>query len=81
MEVEFLPCQIQVDDNVWDGIRRKYWHGRDTYYLPRVTWNPQAVHGTIVAEEHEGKIKASPAKADHDIVEMEIEPKRPKIGE
>ena len=22
----------------WDGIRRKYWHGRETYYLPIVTW-------------------------------------------
>ena len=39
---EFLQCQIQVDDNkVWDGIRRKYWHGRDVYYLPRITWNQE----------------------------------------
>jgi len=21
--------------------QRKYWHGRDTYYLPRCTWNPE----------------------------------------
>jgi len=28
-----------VKDSEWDGIRRKYWHGRDTYYLPIVTWN------------------------------------------
>jgi protein arginine N-methyltransferase 2 len=79
LDSEFLPCQIQVDENVWNGVRRKYWHGRDTYYLPRVTWNPQALHGTIVAEEHEGKNKASPSKQDNDIVEMEVEAKRPRI--
>ena len=39
---EFLQCQIQVnDDKVWEGVRRKYWHGRDVYYLPRVTWNQE----------------------------------------
>jgi hypothetical protein len=39
---EFLQCQIQVNDNkVWDGVRRKYWHGRDVYYLPRITWNQE----------------------------------------
>lgn len=41
LDCEFLPCEIQVKDSVWEGIRRKYWHGRDTYYLPRATWNPQ----------------------------------------
>jgi hypothetical protein len=39
---EFLQCQIQVNnDKVWDGVRRKYWHGRDVYYLPRITWNDE----------------------------------------
>lgn len=38
LDAEFLPCELQVEDSVWEGIRRKYWHGRDTYYLPRVTW-------------------------------------------
>jgi len=38
-DTEFLNCDIQVKDSEWEGIRRKYWHGRDTYYLPRVTWN------------------------------------------
>lgn len=38
LETEFLPCQIQVDEKVWDGVGRKYWHGRDTYYLPVATW-------------------------------------------
>lgn len=39
LDSDFLPCEIQVKDKVWEGIRRKYWHGRDTYYLPRCTWN------------------------------------------
>lgn len=39
LEGEFYPCEIQVKDEVWEGIRRQYWHGRDTYYLPRFTWN------------------------------------------
>ncbi|KAL7502086.1 hypothetical protein ACHAWX_000452 [Stephanocyclus meneghinianus] len=38
LDTEFLPCDIQVDEKVWDGVRRKYWHGRDTYYLPLITW-------------------------------------------
>lgn len=38
---EFVPCEIQVKDQVWENIRRKYWHGRDTYYLPIVKWNAQ----------------------------------------
>jgi len=41
-DVEFLQCQIETNnDKVWDGIRRKYWHNRDVYYLPRVTWNDE----------------------------------------
>jgi hypothetical protein len=39
LDCEFFPCEIQVKDEVWEGIRRRYWHGRDTYYLPRATWN------------------------------------------
>ena len=42
LDSEFIPCQIQAPQNdVWEGIRRKYWHGRDVYYLPRCTWNAQ----------------------------------------
>lgn len=41
LDCEFYPCEIQVKDEVWEGIRRKYWHGRDTYYLPIATWNKQ----------------------------------------
>lgn len=39
LDSEFYPCEIQVKDTVWEGIRRKYWHGRDTYYLPVCRWN------------------------------------------
>lgn len=53
---EFLQCQIEVNDNkVWDGIRRKYWHGRDVYYLPRITWNQEFIGRKTKAhcsEEH-----------------------------
>jgi hypothetical protein len=45
LDAEFLPCELQVNDSVWEGIRRKYWHGRDTYYLPRVTWKPIIQNG------------------------------------
>jgi hypothetical protein len=42
LDSEFLTCDIQAPDNdVWQDIRRKYWHGRETYYLPVCTWNPQ----------------------------------------
>jgi protein arginine N-methyltransferase 2 len=45
LDSEFLTCQIEVkninNDKVWQGIRRKYWHNRDVYYLPRVTWNQE----------------------------------------
>lgn len=41
LDGEFLSCEIQVKDDVWEGIRRKYWHGRDTYYLPIFKWNQQ----------------------------------------
>ena len=46
--VDFLTCQLTVptpdseqDQQRWDGIRRKYWHGRDVYYLPKCTWNQE----------------------------------------
>lgn len=73
-DTEFLPCQIQVKESAWDGVRRKYWHGRDTYYLPRSTWNPQALlslNGSMAAEEHDGKNKLSPTKQDPNAMEAE----------
>ena len=38
LDTEFAQCEIQVDEKDWEGVRRKYWHGRNTYYLPIVTW-------------------------------------------
>lgn len=59
---EFLQCQIQAnDDKVWDGIRRKYWHGRDVYYLPKITWN----------QEYLGRKTKAHSNQDH--VDMQME--------
>ena len=38
LDTEFVQCEIQIDEKDWDGVRRKYWHGRNTYYLPITTW-------------------------------------------
>jgi len=43
LDTEFAQCQIQVSRKEWEGVRRKYWHGRDTYYLPIATWNKDAL--------------------------------------
>jgi hypothetical protein len=39
-EAVFVPCEITVLEQAeWEGIRRKYWYGCNTYnYLPHVTW-------------------------------------------
>lgn len=37
LDVQFEPCEIEVKESEWDGIRRKYWHG-NTYYLPICVW-------------------------------------------
>ena len=43
-DCEYLQCQIQANnDKVWEGVRRKYWHNRETYYLPRITWNQEVL--------------------------------------
>jgi len=47
LDSEFAICQIQVKEKEWEGVRRKYWHGRDSYYLPVVTWNHE-----IMLREH-----------------------------
>lgn len=39
LDSEFAQCEIQVKEKEWEGVRRKYWHGRETYYLPIITWN------------------------------------------
>ena len=48
LDTEFLQCQMTAPPDqdtdtakTWEGIRRKYWHGRDVYYLPRSTWNKE----------------------------------------
>jgi protein arginine N-methyltransferase 2 len=52
LDTEFLQCEIQVnDDSVWEGVRRKYWHNRDVYYLPRVTWNNEYLGRKTKAEQ------------------------------
>jgi protein arginine N-methyltransferase 2 len=65
---EFLQCQIEVDNNrVWDGVRRKYWHGRDVYYLPRITWNQEFIGRKTKAHSNEEHV---------DMGMEEINPKR-----
>lgn len=49
LETEFLPCEIQVNSKEWEGIRRRYWHDRDTYYLPRATWRPELIDRKTIA--------------------------------
>mmetsp|Transcript_26822 Transcript_26822/g.58839 ORF Transcript_26822/g.58839 Transcript_26822/m.58839 type:complete len:441 (+) Transcript_26822:162-1484(+) len=48
LDTEFLQCQMTAPPDrdsalakTWEGIRRKYWHGRDVYYLPRSSWNQE----------------------------------------
>jgi len=41
LDSEFVMCDIQVKESEWEGVRRKYWHGREQYYLPIVTWNKE----------------------------------------
>jgi len=71
LESDSLPCEIQVKDEVWEGIRRKYWHGRDTYYLPRCTWSSQFLQtGTPTVErivEEARKNKSNMQVAGDDI--------------
>ena len=48
IDSEFVPCAIQVpNETVWNDIRRKYWYGRDTYYLPICTWNQEYITTNI----------------------------------
>ncbi|KAL3817400.1 hypothetical protein ACHAXA_011029 [Cyclostephanos tholiformis] len=42
LDAEFAQCEISSNaagaDETWEGVRRRYWHGRSTYYLPVITW-------------------------------------------
>lgn len=40
-----------ADDGTWEGLRRKYWHGRTEYYLPIATFVGDGGDGE---EEEEG---------------------------
>ena len=40
-----------ADEGTWEGLRRKYWHGRTEYYLPIATFVGE---GEEDAEEQEG---------------------------
>jgi hypothetical protein len=76
LDSEFLPCEIQVKDEVWEGIRRKYWHGRDTYYLPVCKWNPHFIRtgqpaAVFVDTEARPKRKAAPSDDHHAAMEMD----------
>jgi len=37
LDTEFASCEMDVSDETWKGVRRKYWHN-GTYYLPICTW-------------------------------------------
>jgi protein arginine N-methyltransferase 2 len=77
LDSDFLSCEIQVKDEVWEGIRRKYWHGRDTYYLPRCTWNPQFL---ATGSTEINAVVEDARKRAHDDVAGGSGLKRPKMG-
>jgi type IV protein arginine methyltransferase len=62
LETEFLPCEIQVNSKEWEGIRRKYWHDRDTYYLPRATWKLEFVDRKTIATSETAETDAKRVK-------------------
>jgi protein arginine N-methyltransferase 2 len=46
LNAEFVQCEISsnaavTDEKTWEGVRRPYWHGRSTYYLPIITWKKE----------------------------------------
>jgi type IV protein arginine methyltransferase len=78
LDAEFLPCEIQaVNQDIaryddWNGIRRPYWHGRDTYYLPRVVWNAQFLAtGTIRPAEGDEQDRGNNNKHEAQDEDME----------
>jgi protein arginine N-methyltransferase 2 len=82
-EAEFVPCEITVpEQEEWEGIRRKYWHGRDTYYLPHVTWkatDETTTTSSSIEGEEEEKIKAVASRQENDDNGMNA--KRQKVNE
>ena len=48
LDAEFVQCEISsnaavTDEKTWEGVRRPYWHGRSTYYLPIITWKKETL--------------------------------------
>lgn len=60
----YTACEIQVDENDWEGVRRKYWFGRDTYYLPIITWNKDHVANQQVGESKNDKEEGGVSVSD-----------------
>ena len=83
LDSEFLPCEIQVKNEVWEGIRRKYWHGRDTYYLPRCSWNAHYLSsGRIVDDPIVQEIKKNKSIGEDVAMEQDdgaCDPKRQRV--
>jgi hypothetical protein len=83
-EAEFVPCENTVlEQEEWEGIRQKYWHGRDTYYFPHVTWKAtDATDVTTTSSSTEGeeeKIKAVASRQEND--DNGTNAKRQKVNE
>ena len=79
-DCDFLQCQIEANnDKVWEGVRRKYWHDRDTYYLPRITWNQEYLG-------RKNKANGRPVEGEESAADMDVEEdqsnfvKRQKMG-
>ena len=60
LDTDFAQCQIHVKEKDWQGVRRKYWHGRETYYLPIATWSKGAINEKKApVEESDSKEESS----------------------
>jgi protein arginine N-methyltransferase 2 len=78
LDSDFIPCEIQVANEEWEGIRRKYWHGRDTYYLPKCTWNADYLAtGRVVVPLENNKTKQN---VEDTTMEFEDSSKRLRAG-
>jgi protein arginine N-methyltransferase 2 len=81
-EAVFVPFEITVlaEQEEWEGIRRQYWYGCNTYYLPHVTW--KATDETTTSSSTEGeeeKTKAVASGQENDDNRTNV--KRQKVNE
>eukprot|EP00978_Attheya_sp_CCMP212_P033584 scaffold136201_cov54-Attheya_sp.AAC.4 len=85
LETEFAACHIEVKESDWDGVRRKYWHNRDTYYLPIATWSSTTEKQDVdhEAEESSTNKNAAPVEASSSATsgetEVDNDPDRKKL--